>query len=78
MQVLTPDYWSSFIKPVIADLGVALVFGVGYHLFKKLKSRCAAKMTSKTADSIFATLGKLGITVRGMYGEGTKSVGNIF
>ena len=30
------------------------------------------------ADSIFATLGKLGITVRGMYGEGTKSVGNIF
>ena len=45
MQVLTPDYWSSFIKPVIADLGVALVFGVGYHLFKKLN-----KDTSKDSQ----------------------------
>lgn len=35
-QVLSTDYWSSLIKPVIADLGVALVFGVGYHLIKKL------------------------------------------
>ncbi len=30
------------------------------------------------ADSIFSTVGKMGVTVRGMYGEGTKSSGNIF
>lgn len=30
------------------------------------------------ADKLFATIGKLGLTVRGMYGEGTKSAGNIY
>ncbi len=30
------------------------------------------------SDSIFSTVGKMGVTVRGMYGEGTKSSGNIF
>lgn len=30
------------------------------------------------ADSMFAALGKLGITVRGMYGEGTKASGYLF
>ena len=30
------------------------------------------------ADKLFATIGKLGVTVRGIYGEGTKSVGNIY
>ncbi len=33
---------------------------------------------SGAAESIFAAVGKLGLTVRGMYGEGTKSSGNIF
>ena len=37
----------------------------------------AAVMTG-AADSIFSTIGKMGVTVRGMYGEGTKSSGCIF
>lgn len=32
----------------------------------------------KAADGIFSAIGKLGATVRGMYGEGTKSSGFIF
>ena len=30
------------------------------------------------AEKLFATIGKLGVTVRGLYGEGTKPTGNIF
>ncbi len=33
---------------------------------------------SNIADSLFGALGKLGITVRGMYGEGSKASGYIF
>lgn len=33
---------------------------------------------ANVADSLFAALGKLGITVRGMYGEGSKASGYIF
>jgi pentatricopeptide repeat protein len=36
MQILNADYWSSYLQPYVADLGVALVFGVGYYLFKQL------------------------------------------
>ncbi|MBR3932586.1 MAG: protein arginine kinase [Clostridia bacterium] len=32
----------------------------------------------KAADSIFSAIGKLGATVRGVYGEGTKSTGYVF
>ena len=30
------------------------------------------------AEKLFSTIGKLGVTVRGLYGEGTKPTGNIF
>ncbi|MBQ8588610.1 MAG: protein arginine kinase [Clostridia bacterium] len=33
---------------------------------------------SQLADSLFAALGKLGVTVRGMYGEGSKASGYLF
>lgn len=33
---------------------------------------------TRLADNLFATVGKIGVTVRGMHGEGTKSSGNIF
>lgn len=33
---------------------------------------------TRLADNLFSTVGKLGITVRGMYGEGTKTSGSIF
>ena len=37
-----------------------------------------AMVMFKAADSVFSAIGKLGATVRGMYGEGTKSSGFIF
>lgn len=32
----------------------------------------------KASDGIFSAISKLGLAVRGMYGEGTKSLGNLF
>ncbi len=37
-----------------------------------------AIVASGAAESIFDAVTKLGVTVRGMYGEGTKSYGNLF
>lgn len=37
-----------------------------------------AIVSCKAADGIFSAIGKLGATVRGMYGEGTKSSGFLF
>ncbi len=37
-----------------------------------------AIVASGAAESIFSAVTKLGVTVRGMYGEGTKSYGNLF
>ncbi|MBQ4630284.1 MAG: protein arginine kinase [Clostridia bacterium] len=40
--------------------------------------RLPAIVTSGASESIFQTVGKLGVTVRGIYGEGSKSTGHIF
>lgn len=37
-----------------------------------------ALIMSKKANGIFSSLPKLGLTVRGIYGEGTSAVGNLF
>ncbi len=37
-----------------------------------------AVVETAMAEKLFATIGKLGVTVRGLYGEGTKPGGNIF
>jgi len=37
MQILNNDYWNSYMKPYVADVGVALAFGVGAMLFKSFK-----------------------------------------
>jgi protein arginine kinase len=37
-----------------------------------------AIVTTGIAESLFSSIGKLGVTVRGMYGEGTKAGGYIF
>lgn len=37
MQLLNNDYLNNYIKPYVADLGIALAFGVGYFIFKSLK-----------------------------------------
>ena len=36
VQLLSYEYLSSMVKPYVSDLSVALVFGVGYYLFKYL------------------------------------------
>lgn len=37
-----------------------------------------ALVKSGIADNVFSTIGKIGVAVRGMYGEGTKPVGYIY
>lgn len=37
MQILNNDYWNGYLKPYVADVGVALAFGVGCLLFKAFK-----------------------------------------
>ena len=37
-----------------------------------------AIVLTKASDAVFSAIGKLGATVRGMYGEGTKSAGFLF
>lgn len=37
-----------------------------------------AIVACKVSDSVFSAIGKLGATVRGVYGEGTKSTGYVF
>lgn len=59
-----------YLTSCLTNVGTGMRISYMLHL--------PATVISGAADSIFATLGKLGITVRGMYGEGTKSVGNIF
>lgn len=48
--------------------------GMRLSFMLHLPALCSAHL----ADSLFSTIGKLGITVRGLYGEGTKSQGNVF
>ena len=37
MNILNADYWTSYLQPYVADVGVAMVFGIGYYLFRKLQ-----------------------------------------
>lgn len=48
--------------------------GMRLSFMLHLPALCMARM----ADNLFAAVGKLGVTVRGMYGEGTKSSGYVF
>ncbi|MBO5370485.1 MAG: protein arginine kinase [Clostridia bacterium] len=59
-----------YLTSCLTNVGTGMRISYMLHL--------PATVMTGAADSIFATLGKLGITVSGMYGEGTKSVGNIF
>lgn len=48
--------------------------GMRLSFMLHLPALCMAHM----ADNLFAAVGKLGVTVRGMYGEGTKASGYVF
>lgn len=52
------------------NLGTGLRASVMLHL--------PALVMAKKAESIFSALPKLGLTVRGIYGEGTSAAGNLF
>ncbi len=51
---------------------------VGTGMRASVMLHLPALVTIKKLDAIFATLPKLGLTVRGLYGEGTKGAGNLF
>ena len=59
MQVVSADYWTTYLKPIIADLGVALIFGIGYHLFKKLnKDTKSSSSSTDIKDKIKTSLSR--------------------
>lgn len=63
-----PKY--GYLTSCLTNLGTGMRTSCMLHL--------PALSISNVAENMFATLGKLGITVRGMYGEGTRSTGYFF
>ncbi len=63
-----PKY--GYLTSCLTNLGTGMRASCMLHL--------PALSISNVAENMFATLGKLGITVRGMYGEGTRSTGYFF
>ena len=63
-----PKY--GYLTSCLTNVGTGMRISFMLHL--PAVCRCSV------ADSLFAALGKIGVTVRGMYGEGTKASGYIF
>ena len=59
-----------YLTSCLTNVGTGMRISYMLHL--------PATVMSGAADSVFAAVAKLGVTVRGMYGEGTKSAGNLF
>ncbi len=59
-----------YLTSCLTNVGTGMRISCMMHL----PAICKANM----ADSLFAALAKLGVTVRGMYGEGSKASGYIF
>jgi protein arginine kinase len=51
---------------------------VGTGLRASVMMHLSALVLTKQVDQIFSALAKVGLTVRGLYGEGSKSIGDIF
>ena len=64
------DNQFGYITACPTNLGTGLRASVMLHL--------PALVLTKQADELFAAVNKVGMTVRGLYGEGTKSSGNMF
>jgi len=56
MQIFENDYWNNYLKPYVADMGVALAFGVGCLLFKSAKKD--SKLSKNVKESIKKILTK--------------------
>lgn len=39
MQFFSNDYMNNYVKPYVADLGVAMAFGIGFFIFKSLRKK---------------------------------------
>ena len=59
-----------YLTSCLTNVGTGMRISYMLHL--------PATVMTGAADNIFSTIGKMGVTVRGMYGEGTKSSGHIF
>jgi len=59
-----------YLTSCLTNVGTGMRISCMMHL----PAICKANI----ADSLFAALGKLGVTVRGMYGEGSKASGYLF
>ncbi len=59
-----------YLTSCLTNVGTGMRISYMLHL--------PAIVTFKAADGIFSAIGKMGATVRGMYGEGTKSSGYLF
>ncbi len=59
-----------YLTSCLTNVGTGMRISYMLHL--------PAIIAFKAADGIFSAIGKMGATVRGMYGEGTKSAGCIF
>lgn len=59
-----------YLTSCLTNVGTGMRISYMLHL--------PATVMTGASDSIFSTIGKMGVTVRGMYGEGTKSYGHIF
>lgn len=64
------DQEKGFLTSCLTNVGTGLRASVMVHL--------PALVMTKQASKIFNALGKLGLIVRGLYGEGTEGTGNIF
>ena len=59
-----------YLTSCLTNVGTGIRISVMMHL----PAICKAKL----ADSLFSAMGKLGVTLRGMYGEGSKASGYLF
>lgn len=59
-----------YLTSCLTNVGTGMRISFMVHL--------PAVCRSSVADNLFAALGKIGVAVRGMYGEGTKASGYIF
>ena len=60
-QLINVDYLTNVVKPYASDLGVALVFGLGYYLFKHLNKKVdepAKKLKLDIKEKVIASVSK--------------------
>jgi len=57
-QLLNVDYLTNVVKPYASDLGVALVFGLGYYLFKFLNKKDEKRVKDNIKEKVILSVSK--------------------